>query len=393
MQFRARRFDTRETVDIVLDGGKLARIQTVASPASADLPWVAPGLIDVQMNGYGGQEFSSSQLTTRHVESIGEAMTRFGVTGYCPTVTTESIEVLRHAVGTIAAACRQSPRVAGQVVGIHVEGPYISREDGARGAHPLAHCRPPDWDEFLRLQDAAEGRVRIVTLSPEYDAAPAFIEKATASGVVVAIGHTAATPEQVRRAVESGARLSTHLGNGSHTILPRHPNYIWTQLADDRLAASIIADGHHLPAEVVRSFVRAKAIERTILVSDLSGLAGLPPGRYASNLCELEILDDGRLVVAGQRKILAGASRPLCDCVANVLPMAGVSLASAITMATVNPLRLLGLTCPSLRPGDNADLILFALDERSSCPRFDVLAVYAAGELVHGELPQASVAR
>ena len=186
-----------------------------------------------------------------------------GVGRFCPTVTTGPFEVLRHGLATIAAACNAERAIAERVAAIHLEGPYISAIDGPRGAHPEACCRPPDWDEFQRLQESADGMIRLVTLSPEYAEAPEFIRRAVAGGIVVAIGHTAADSSQIRAAVNAGARLSTHLGNGAHRMLRRHPNYIWDQLADDRLSATLIVDGHHLPPEVVKTFVRAKSPERT----------------------------------------------------------------------------------------------------------------------------------
>ncbi len=178
---------------------------------------------------------------------------------------------------------------------------------------------------------------------------------------MIAIGHTAANSEQIRAAVDAGATLSTHLGNGAHRMLRRHPNYLWDQLADDRLMASLIVDGHHLPPEVVQTFVRAKTPDRCLLVSDLSGLAGLPTGRYATELCELEILADGRLVIAGQDQLLAGASRPIGVGIGNVMQFANLDLAAAVNMATRTPARLLGRPVSQLTVGDAADLVLFDL--------------------------------
>jgi N-acetylglucosamine-6-phosphate deacetylase len=287
-------------------------------------------------------------------------------------------------MATIAEACRRSSRVRHTIAGIHLEGPYISPEDGPRGAHPLAHCRPPDWNEFSQFQDVAGGQIRIVTLAAEYPESPDFIRRAVASGVVVAIGHTSASSDQIRAAVDAGAALSTHLGNGAHRALRRHPNYLWDQLGEDRLLTSLIVDGHHLPPEVVRTIVRAKGAERCILISDLSGLAGQPPGRYASELCELEILSDGRLVIAGQDQLLAGASYPIGVGIANVILYADVDLATAVEMATGHPLRLLGRTANHLQPGDPADLVLFELDLDSgfSPGRFKVRSTIASGETV-----------
>jgi N-acetylglucosamine-6-phosphate deacetylase len=365
--------------------GRLEHVEPLASamPAHDRLPWIAPGLIDIQINGYGGQEFSSLELTPEKVADIVRCQYRFGVTRLCPTLTTQSDEVLLHGVRTIALACRQFADANASIVGIHVEGPFISPEDGPRGAHPPEHCRAPDWQFFARLQQAAGERIRLLTLSPEYAQAPDFIRRATHSGVVIAIGHTAATGDQIRSAVDAGARLSTHLGNGAHRMLRRHPNYLWDQLAEDRLQASLIVDGHHLPAEVVQTFVRAKTPERIILVSDLSGLAALPVGRYFSSGCELEILPDGRLVIAGQDQLLAGASLPLITGIGNVIRFAGVDLTTAVRMATLHPARLLGLTNGTLEPGELANFVLF---ERDPADALRVLATVHRGEVVFGHL-------
>jgi N-acetylglucosamine-6-phosphate deacetylase len=180
--------------------------------------------VDLQVNGFLGREFGDPRLTVDDVEQIGRALDSHGCVGFAPTVTTNSFDILHHALSTLRRACDERPAVACRVVGFHLEGPYIAREDGPRGAHPLAHARPPDWDEFRRLQDAAGGRIRILTMSPEYENSPQFIRRATDSGVVIAIGHTAANSEQIKAAVDAGARFSTHLGNGAHGQIRRHPN-------------------------------------------------------------------------------------------------------------------------------------------------------------------------
>jgi len=384
MQIMGRRYDTGQVVRTMVEGDQ---IQQVEPAEGKDLPWLAPGLVDLQVNGWGGQEFSDPRLSTEKVLEILAVHDHFGVTGLCPTITTNSFEVIEHACRTIAAAANM-PEAGRRIVGIHIEGPYFSTEDGPRGAHPLQHCRPPDWDEFRRWQDAADGTVSILTLSPEYDGSPRFIEKVTGSGVLVAIGHTSANSEQIRAAVDAGARMSTHLGNGAHRQLRRHPNYIWDQLAEDRLTASLIVDGHHLPPEVVKCFVRAKQPSRCVLVSDVSGLAGLPPGRHQTELCDLEILPDGRLVIAGQVQLLAGASRPIGVGVAGVMEFAGVPLSEAIEMASRRPASLVGRRAGGLQPGDPADLVLFDLADSSDvAQRFQVRATVHQGNLVHGELP------
>lgn len=391
MEILARRYDTGSLVHVSTEraGHLAALVPADVSPAlAASAPWVAPGFFDIQINGYGGQEFSSLELTPEKVASIVRQHYAFGVTRVCPTLTTQSFEVLSHGLRTIAAAAESSDELTRSIAGIHVEGPYLSREDGPRGAHPLAHCKPPDWDEFCRLQEAAGGRIALMTLSPEYDEAPSFIARAVASGVTIALGHTSANSAQIRAAVDAGATLSTHLGNGAHGSLRRHPNYLWDQMAEDRLSASLIVDGHHLPPEVVQSMVRAKTPARCILVSDVSGLAGLPVGRYQSSGCELEILPDGRLVIAGQDQLLAGASLPIGVGVANVMRFAGVDLATAVEMATGNPARLLGRRASSLRPGQRADLVLFdlAFGPDGLPTELTVRATLLGGEVAFGKL-------
>lgn len=333
--------------------------------AGARAPLVSGGFFDIQINGYGGREFSSPRLTIEDVFGIAEALWRFGTTRFLPTLTTQSYDVLAHGCRAICEAMTRDPLLRARIPGLHLEGPYISPHDGPRGAHPLAHVRAPNWDEFARLQDAADGNIRLITLSPEYREAPEFIRRAVKAGVVVAIGHTAADGEQIARAVDAGAALSTHLGNGAHPVLPRHPNYLWEQLADDRLRASLIVDGWHLPASFVRVAVRAKSTERCILISDLSGMAGLSPGQYQTDLCALEVLDDGRLVIAGQRTLLAGASRPIGQGIVNIVDFAGVSLNEALLMAVENPAKLLSLVPARIEPDAPLDLVLFEIRDRA----------------------------
>jgi N-acetylglucosamine-6-phosphate deacetylase len=180
----------------------------------------------------------------------------------------------------------------------------------------------------------------------------------TAVGIVVAIGHTAASTQQIHDAIAAGAKTSTHLGNGAHAVLPRHPNYIWDQLAADELWASVIADGHHLPASVVKCVVRVKTPSRVVLTCDAGSLAGLPPGRYREWGTELEVLPGGKIVVPGT-PFLAGSGTFTDVCVGNAIRMAGVSLEDAVEMATARPRELLGVPVPTLAVGQPADLIVF----------------------------------
>src|SRR5262245_16175273 len=373
----ARRYDTFRPVAVEIDGGRIARISPIDD--RPDLPLVAPGLVDLQINGFGGIEFNDPELTIEKVRQVALSQDQFGVTALLATCTTDGYEVLKHALTTIAKAIRDVPEVAARIPGIHLEGPFICPDDGPRGAHPKQHVRSPDWAEFQRLQEAAEGRIKLTTVSPEYDGAPDFIRRAAASGVLVAIGHTKAISDQITAAVDAGARMSTHLGNGAHPTIRRHPNYIWDQLAEDRLTASLIVDGHHLPPAVVKSMVRAKTAERIVLVSDITSMGGMPAGKYKTGLGELEVLPDGKLVPAGQPEILAGASLPIHACVANVMRFAEVDLAAAIDMASRRPAGLMGLD-HRLEVGAEANLVVFQMPSGPNKP-IDVRATYHRGQM------------
>ena len=363
MLLRARHYSTRELIDVECQQGVIASIAPATSrPADHSAGWIAPALFDLQVNGCDGHSFNSAKLTIDQVYHVLTVCRRHGIGAFCPTLVTNSFEALAHGMSVIRQACASDPAIARGIPAIHLEGPYIALEDGPRGAHPREHVRQPDWDEFRRLQEAAGGLIRLVTLAPEHEGALPFIEKLTASGVVVSIGHTAATGPQIRAAVSAGARLSTHLGNGAHAMLPRHENYIWEQLAADDLWASIIADGHHLPPAVVRCIVRVKTPARTILTCDASSLAGMPPGRYPHWDQEFEVRPEGKVVVAGT-SYLAGSWAFTDLCIGHVIRMADVSLADAVDMAGARPRELLRLPRRSLEVGMPAELVLFDWEE------------------------------
>ncbi len=377
MRIRARHYETGELLDLTCVEGLVASLGP-PSPAAPDLEtgWIAPGLFDLQINGCDGKSFNSPTLTTDDVAHVVRTCRRHGVTGLLPTLVTNSASALLHGLSILRRACEADRAVGAAVPGFHLEGPYVSPEDGPRGAHPLAHVRPPDWDEFRSFQDAAGGRIRLLTLAPEHDGALGLIERATQAGVVVALGHTAASGATVREAIRAGAKLSTHLGNGSHAMLPRHDNYVWEQLAAEELWASVICDGHHLPAAVLRCVVRVKGVGRTILTCDASSLAGLPPGRYVEWGQAFEVLPEGKVVVSGT-PYLAGSAAFTDACVRLAPRLMGVGLREAIDMAGANPRNLLGLPPRRLLVGDVADLVLF---DREAGDEFRLRGAVAGGE-------------
>ncbi|MCI0681555.1 MAG: amidohydrolase family protein [Gemmataceae bacterium] len=359
MLLRGRHYRTGDRVEVTCDCGTVTSVGP-ATDAKADREagWIAPALFDLQINGCDGHSFNSANLTRDDVRHVVHTCRKHGIGELCPTLITGSFEALRHGFTTLSQACAAEPELDRALIGFHLEGPYISPEDGPRGAHPLQHVRAPDWDEFQRWQDAAGGRIRLVTLAPEHDGAIGFIEKLVHNGVVVALGHTAAKREHIHAAVAAGARLSTHLGNGCHAMLPRHDNYLWEQLAADELWASLICDGHHLPAALVKCILRVKTPARAILTCDASSLAGLPPGKYRDWDQEFEILPSGKIVVPGTT-FLAGSGAFTDLCVGKAMQMAGVSLAEAIDMASARPRELFGLPRRRLESGQPAQLMLF----------------------------------
>jgi N-acetylglucosamine-6-phosphate deacetylase len=361
VRIRARHYATGDFVDVVCAKGRIAEIDELFGPRqvpNVEAGWVAPALFDLQINGCDGRSFNSPALTDADIRHVVAVCRAHGIGALCPTLVTNSADALLHAFGTLARACDEDRELARAIPALHLEGPYISPEDGPRGSHPLAHVRDPDWDEFQRFQEAAGGRTRLVTLAPEREGALAFIEKLVATGVVVALGHTAASGQQIRAAVAAGACLSTHLGNGTHATLPRHDNYLWEQLAADGLWASLICDGHHLPPAVIKCILRVKTPSRSVLTCDASSLAGLQPGRYDEWGQELEVLPDGRIVVPGT-PFLAGSGVFTDACLGIAIRDGEVSLREALDMAGARPRSILGIEACPLAVGAPADLVLF----------------------------------
>ncbi len=352
MLVRATHYRTGQRCDFTFLEGRAA---TVTPPTSAtpdvEVGWIAPAFCDVQINGCDGVSFNAPDLTREQIRHVVAVCHKHGIAQLCPTLITGSFEALAHGFRTLRAACETDADLARAIVGFHLEGPYISPDDGPRGAHPKQHVRPPDWDEFRRWQDEAGGRIRMVTLAPETPGAIPFIEQAAAAGVVVALGHTAASGACVRDAVRAGARVSTHLGNGSHAMLPRHDNHLWEQLAHDGLWASIITDGHHLPEAVLRCIVRAKTPARLLLTCDAGSLAGAPPGVYRQWDQEFEVHPAGKIVVPGT-PYLAGSWAFTDHCVGHLLALGETSLADTLDLAGAQPRRLLGLPPTRVEDGD-----------------------------------------
>lgn len=304
-----------------------------------------PGLVDLQVNGFGGIDFNTPDLTPDRVVAALDRMEDTGVTRSLPTLITSSTEDFLASARVIARVA--DPRIAG----LHMEGPYLSPDDGARGAHPREHIREATVDDFKRRQDAAEGRIALVTLAPEVNGALALTEYLVGQGIHVAIGHSAASPRAIADGIAAGASLATHLGNGCAQMLPRHPNVIWELLAADTISASFIVDGHHLPPSTAKAMIRAKGTERTILVTDAVAAAGCKPGRYRIGTVPCELNEHGRVSLPGT-PYLAGSGLTMDRAVANTTTFTGLPLADVIAMAATNPARYLGIALAGIVVAD-----------------------------------------
>lgn len=366
-------------LEVVIDDGHIAALTPVDDPGS-DAPWIGPGFIDLQVNGHLDGDVNALAPSPAHIIAMSRSLTAHGVTRFLPTVITASAESMLARIRAVAEAVRTDATATNAVAGIHIEGPSLSPQDGPRGVHPLEHIRPPDIAELQEWLDAAGDLLRIVTLSPHHPGTVEATRFLVSHGVHVAIGHTHADDGEIAAAVDAGATLSTHLGNGAHAVLPRHPNYLWSQLAESRLAAGVIADGHHLPDATLATMLAAKRDHGIFLVSDaVATPAALVEDGVSTVGGGVQLSVDGALrhVSTG---FLAGSVQTLDVGVATVARITG-SLSRAIALATAAPAQVLGLDTP-WTVGARADVMLFdwAPGDRQIIPR----TVLVAGQALVG---------
>jgi N-acetylglucosamine-6-phosphate deacetylase len=349
-------------------------IQSVRAAESDGTVYLAPGFVDLQVNGFAGVDFNDPNTPVDAIGRALDAMFSTGVTRCLPTVITGPADGMLASLRNLRRAQMELAR-GHAIVGFHVEGPHIGVEDGPRGAHPARWVRAPDLAEFGRWQEATGGNIRLVTLSPHWPEAAGYIAAVVKAGVVVSIGHTGADAEQIARAVDAGATLSTHLGNAAHKMVAKFPNCLWDQLAEDRLSASFIVDGLHLDPAFLRVALKTKSVERTILVTDAAAPAGAAVGKYRLGELDVELTGDGRVVLTGTQK-LAGSALRMNDAVANLVRIGGVSMRDAIRTVTTNPARLIGLggRTRGLAAGERGDLVVFRRADG-----IDIDAVYLDG--------------
>ncbi len=352
-----------QPIEIQIDSGRIASIDPVSGPAPSN--WIAPAMIDIQVNGFAGVDYNSPDAPLDEITRSIEVQRDTGVARLLPTVITGSHENICGSLANLAKARREASG-GESFIGFHVEGPWISPIDGPRGAHPVQHCRAATPDEFDRFQEAAEGHIMLVTLAPEVGGAIPTIEHMVKAGVTVAIGHSNAAEADIRNAIAAGATMSTHLGNGAHQVIARHSNYITYQMAADELSAGLIVDGIHLPPPFVKVAVRAKGAERVILVTDAAPPAGCSPGIFHFGHLEVELTADQciRLTDSGR---LAGSALSMDRGLENLIRFTDLDLLAALRSGTVIPARELRYKprVGFLQVGDPADLMLFDYDADS----------------------------
>jgi N-acetylglucosamine-6-phosphate deacetylase len=301
-----------------------------------------PGLLDLQVNGYAGVDFNSTGLTPDALDHALHAMLRAGVTHCLPTLIT-AIEVeLTARLHALDHAIRNSRLGPVMVLGIHLEGPFLNPAHGYAGCHPTAAMILPDPDLLNRLMANTGTPVRLITLAPELPAAIPLIEWALRRGIVVAMGHTAADHDHVTRAATAGVSLSTHLGNALPQPQPKFLNPMIAQLAEDRLCASFIADGIHVPPHALGVLLRAKGPEKSILVTDATAAADTAPGVYEFAGMRIEHAADGSVREPGS-DVLAGSALRLDQAVRNVVAWGFATAEQAIGMASTRAASLLGV--------------------------------------------------
>ncbi len=299
------------------------------------------GFIDIQSNGYKGVDFSAEDLTLDQIRTATRMLVQDGTIAYCPTVCTTSMATYRRNLPLIAEAMRDR-ELARHILGVHLEGPFISPLEGARGAHAPEHIQPPSVEVFRQMQEWAEQKIVLLTLAPEVAGALPLIRYASEHGTTVSLGHHLADRPALEQAVAAGARACTHLGNGMPNMIHRHQNPLWWQLACDDLAGIFITDGQHLPADFIKTAWRAKTISRFIVVSDQTSLAGLPPGKYTFHGAPVTLAPSGRISF-GDTPYLAGSSATMFQCMNHLAGLGIMSEAELWRAGFDNPLALLGI--------------------------------------------------
>jgi N-acetylglucosamine-6-phosphate deacetylase len=301
------------------------------------------GFVDLQLNGSFGIDFSDPSTTVDEVLGVSQKLVQNGTAGFLATVITNPREVMETCVRTIAAAIRKQ-RDHAPILGIHLEGPFISPEYGYRGIHNAESVCPPDLQWFESLQEIAEGHIRIVTLAPEYKNACEFI-RAISPRIIVSAGHSNCSFAHARKAVEAGLTMATHIGNGCRQQIDRHDNPIVNLLACGEITLCFIPDGVHLPEGFIQMLLKSRPVDKLIVVSDAVRFAGMPPGKYTTSSGVEVLLDPvGRLSLASDPNIMAGSTATMLKCMNHLASLKVLAEDKLWQLGLENPLRMLGMS-------------------------------------------------
>lgn len=376
MKVKALLYSNNRPVEIIIQDKMIKEINPITNPMEK-LPIVSPGFIDVQVNGYAGVSFTDADLTIDGIKKATIGLWKEGVTTYLPTIITSDAVTIKKNLSVLKSSLGEE-KLSESIPGFFLEGPYISPIDGFRGAHNAEFVRLPDWEEFQTFIDASGNTIIKTTIAPELDGAMEFIDQCRKAGIVVAIGHHNGNADQIHEAAQHGAWISTHLGNGCANMIHRHNNPLWAQMADDRLTPTIIADGFHLTPDELSVFYKVKGVHNLLLISDITKLAGLPPGEYDWNGKTVLLTPEGKLRLP-DLDVLAGASFSIRKGIGNMMKSTGCSLEDAIQMASTNQARMFDWQDRgTIEVGKRADLVLFEMEKGE----LKVQQTILAGEIV-----------
>ena len=307
----------------------------------------AAGLFDFQVNGFGGVDFQRDNLTSTEFAHAVAALRQHGTSGIFATLITDEIDALCRRFAALEKLCATVPSAGAAILGYHLEGPWLSPTPGYRGAHPAGPMRAPTLADYERLQAAAHGRLRLITLAPEWPGSAEFIAAVTQQGVHVSLGHTNASEAEIDAAIRAGARFCTHLGNGCPLELPRHDNIVQRLLARDELTACFIPDGIHLPKGVLKNFVRAKPTGRVLFTTDAMAGAGAPPGRYTIGPHLITVGADGVARQPGEKNFAGSTLTPDVG-VRHIADWLNLTPEAAYHLWATAPAAAFGITLPAL---------------------------------------------
>lgn len=268
--------------------------------------------IDLQVNGFAGVDFSTLELSYDSFMKAADAVFATGTVTFLPTIVTSDIPLYERNIGIIRSAVEKNS-LGKAIPGVHLEGPFISREPGAVGCHNPAFVRDCDSKWLLELLDRTGNFVKMMTVAAELDGAEELIKCACSNGIVVSLGHHLAKSSDINKCAKAGAKTLTHLGNGCPNMMNRHDNPVWAGLACDDLTAMLITDGHHLPGDIIKCMARIKGTDKIIVTSDAAPVAGLPPGRYHM-LNNDAILEENGKFHNPEKGCLVGSSASMADC-------------------------------------------------------------------------------